>query len=137
MTATTKHASRRPGWAATLTFMVAALIAALVPVAIGLTFLISAAAHRPALVAAIRRWPPAHAESIPTQDALTNATVASGLGLLLIGAAQGVGEVTAGLSIATLTGLATRTGIALLAELALAAAVASYLHRHRVPGSTS
>lgn len=116
---------------AVVVFLAAALITATVPVAVGLVFLVSAAVHRPALAVVTSHSParPVTASPTGTRDPLAVATVVSGLGLLLIGAGQGIGAVTAGLSITTVSGFAARDGLALLAQAALAAAVTYHLRR--------
>ena len=87
----------------------AALITATVPVAVGVVFLVSVAVHRPALAVSALHAPgrPVTAADPGTRDPLAVATVVSGLGLLLIGAGQGIGAVTAGLSFTSVRGFAT------------------------------
>jgi|tagenome__1003787_1003787.scaffolds.fasta_scaffold20949714_3 hypothetical protein len=114
----------------------AALVAATLPIVVGLGFVVCVAIGRPVLTPVRSRRP--SPDRVPGVDPLrmTRANLAAGAGLVLIGAVQGLAVVTLGWSITSRGGLADRTAFALAAELLLAAAVIGYV-RHggsrRVP----
>jgi hypothetical protein len=111
---------------------VAALATATLPIVVGAALLVSAFLGRPLLAApwlALRLRParPGQPVAAPGRAAFTRATIGSGLVLIAVGAAQGLGALLFGISITTFTGLALRLGFALAAEACLAVIVYRYL----------
>jgi hypothetical protein len=111
-----------------------ALLVAELPLIAAVILLGSVVIHRPLLVRFARRLGQSTAllggaAGAERNQALGRATLASGLTLLLIGAAQALGAARFGLSITTASGILARTALALVAEAALALAIVSYLKR--------
>jgi hypothetical protein len=112
----------------------AAVITASLPIVFGLVMLISAALHRPLVASVLRRWPRL-AGPIPPADparlhaAAARLTIVWGIGLVIVGLLQGIGAVTAGLSVTNPASLAIRTLAALLILVVMAIRTVTYLKR--------
>ena len=121
-----------------LTLTAAAIAASIVPVLFGIAFIASVVARRPLMATVIRRWPqlaggPLNQESPQAKLALSRLTIAWGVVLLATGILQGIGALTAGLSITDPAGIAVRTLAALAVLAALWTSTTAYLRRRRLP----
>jgi hypothetical protein len=96
------------------------ILAALVPAVFGLALLVSAAIRRPFLTYVL---------TTSQRAAATRLTIAWGIALLAIAAAQLAGAVAGFESITSPAGFATRFGSALAAETILLGASVTYLRR--------
>lgn len=112
----------------------AAVIIALVPVIFGLALLISAVARRPLIAALLRRWPglvglTPPADQARLRPATARMTIIWGLVLLATGLLQGIGAISAGLSVTNPDGIAIRTLFALIVLVIMSIRTVGYLRR--------
>ena len=108
-----------------------AIVSAVIPVAAGLAFLISLAVRRPLIVIAVRRWPwlTGHPARQVSHRTMTGLTAAWGIVMLAVGAIQGAGAITGGLTLTNPVSFTIRALIALAAEAVLAAISIACLRR--------
>ena len=107
-----------------------ALLAALLPVLVGLVLLVSPLLNTP-LIARIGPYLPGWTtvQSASTPDSIRRVTIWSGLALIAVGILQGVSELL-GLSLFDPAGLAVRTLGSLILVAVIASATIRYLKRH-------
>ena len=125
-----RTAAPRPARMAAI--VLAAIIAAVLPALAGLVLLGSAALSRPLLARWARTPGPAQARLASRNRAAgIRLTVAWGIGLLLVGLAQGLVAVTAGAPLTDPAGMITRTLIGVVGEALLAIATLAWLRRSK------
>ena len=107
-----------------------ALLAALLPVLVGLVLLVSALLNKP-LIAKIGPYLPGWTtvQRASTPDSIRRVTIWSGLALIAVGILQGVSELM-GLSLFDPAGLAVRTLGSLILVAVIASATIRNLKRH-------
>ena len=122
--------SQNHGLRTTVLAVCGALLAAILPVVVGLVLLASAMLNKQ-LMARIGPYLPGWTtvQSASTPDSIRRVTIWSGLALIAVGILQGVSELL-GLSLFDPAGLAVRTLGSLILVAVIASATIRYLKRH-------